>query len=316
LWLAAGAAVLVLLSFMFTGRVDRGAPAMQAINVYPEPLLAPSAPTDRALIDHEWERLTGPRIALDNPAAPPAAQEELQNAAETIQAASEKMAETTSKGWLYVATKTFLDAQPKQPAPASDAEPSRGASHSPSAVRSARPDWVIRPPGIVGNVRKVVVSAGPFKTLDECHIDLENQMREVVARRIAELASAATGGRVHPPQLESLNIGTDYILRELCPEPEYVEEVEASFGPMKRAYVLVEFTEAQDAVLLDRWKTYARRDRLAMAAFGATLVVGGLALAYGLLKVDTWTRGYYSKRLFVGVPAAIIGVVWLLWFLG
>jgi hypothetical protein len=53
-----------------------------------------------------------------------------------------------------------------------------------------------------------------------------------------------------------------------------------------------------------------------MAAFGATLVVGGLALAYGLLKVDTWTRGYYSKRLFVGVPAAIIGVVWLLWFLG
>ena len=33
------------------------------------------------------------------------------------------------------------------------------------------------------------------------------------------------------------------------------------------------------------------------------------AWSYGLLKVDTWTKGYYTKRLFLGVPAAIIGFV-------
>jgi hypothetical protein len=34
-----------------------------------------------------------------------------------------------------------------------------------------------------------------------------------------------------------------------------------------------------------------------------------ISLVWGLLKVDTWTKGYYSKRLFFGVPAVIIGIV-------
>jgi len=41
-------------------------------------------------------------------------------------------------------------------------------------------------------------------------------------------------------------------------------------------------------------------------------VLGLLGLVFGLLKVDTWTRGYYSKPLFLGVPAAIIGLGTLL----
>ena len=31
-----------------------------------------------------------------------------------------------------------------------------------------------------------------------------------------------------------------------------------------------------------------------------------------MLKLDTATKGYYTKRLFIGVPAAIIGAVTLL----
>jgi hypothetical protein len=45
---------------------------------------------------------------------------------------------------------------------------------------------------------------------------------------------------------------------------------------------------------------------------GAGSILGLLGLIYGLLKVDTWTRGYYTKRLFLGVPAAIIGLLALL----
>jgi hypothetical protein len=321
LWLlAAGAAMLVLLGFFFTGRVEHGAPIVHKINTYPHAPTPPSPPTDRALIDAQWDRLTAPRIPLDNPAAvaaaPAAAKHELQNAAEALQAASEKMAETASEGWLLAAAKAILNTPsktpPNAPTPATTPEPPQPAPavEEPSSARP-KPEWVLRPPGLVGNVRKVVVSAGPYKTLDECHHELERQMQSVVAGRVAELAGAATGQDVDPPFLGALNVGPDYILRELCSEPEYIEEVEASFGPMKKAHLLLEFTAAQDAELLARWKTHARRDRLAMAGFGATFVVGCLALAFGLLKVDTWTRGYYSKRLFLGVPAAIIGLFFL-----
>jgi hypothetical protein len=331
-WLAGGAAVLVLLGFMFTSRARVATSVIAPINTYPEFPPNAVAPSDRAPIDEQWERLTGPRIALDDVAARPAADQELQDAAEVLQSASEKMGQAASQGWIYAAAKAILNAQ--QPSsksaalaaameraapaastlagdPPADAIAPVAAIEAPSVVRVPEPDWVKRPPGLVGNVRKVVVSAGPYKTLDECHAELENKLRNVVWSHIIELASAASGRAMSSPSLESLNIGTDYILRELCTE-EYVEDVEASFGPMKRAYALVEFNQTQDAELLNRWKTYARRDRLAMAGLGATFVVGCLALAFGLLKVDTWTRGYYSKRLFIGVPAAIIGVVWLL----
>jgi hypothetical protein len=45
---------------------------------------------------------------------------------------------------------------------------------------------------------------------------------------------------------------------------------------------------------------------------GAASVLGLIGVAWGLLRVDTMTKGYYSKWLFIGVPAAIISVVALL----
>ena len=39
---------------------------------------------------------------------------------------------------------------------------------------------------------------------------------------------------------------------------------------------------------------------------------GRIPQQVGLLKIDTWTKGYYTKRLFLGVPAVIIGGVLLL----
>jgi hypothetical protein len=49
---------------------------------------------------------------------------------------------------------------------------------------------------------------------------------------------------------------------------------------------------------------------------GATSVIGLLGFVFGLLKIDTWTKGYYTKRLFIGVPAMIIGGFMLLVFIG
>jgi hypothetical protein len=85
---------------------------------------------------------------------------------------------------------------------------------------------------------------------------------------------------------------------------------------MLRAHMLLEFQDRQDEQLLDRWRGFARQESIAVIAIFGGLALLGLALIYGLLKLDTWTRGYYTKRLFLGVPAAIIAVVVLLAFLG
>lgn len=89
----------------------------------------------------------------------------------------------------------------------------------------------------------------------------------------------------------------------------YVEDVEASFGLTRTLWAKLEISPQQDQFLVESWKRYARRDGIAMAMAASATVLGVLGLAFALLKVDTWTRGYYSKRLFLGVPAAIIAVV-------
>jgi hypothetical protein len=87
---------------------------------------------------------------------------------------------------------------------------------------------------------------------------------------------------------------------------EYVETVDRTFGQMKKLYLQIEFSPAIDRELRAAWDTYQRNQRFWMFGTGATSVLGFLGFVFGLLKIDTWTKGYYSKRLFIGVPAAII----------
>jgi len=115
-----------------------------------------------------------------------------------------------------------------------------------------------------------------------------------------------------------MGINADYVRRKIVAkdlnesEPrEYVETVERSIGPMKKLYLQIEFTPDIDRELRQRWDAYERRERFAVAGVSAGSLLGLLTLVFALLKVDTATKGYYTKRLFIGVPAAIIGS-WLL----
>ena len=49
-----------------------------------------------------------------------------------------------------------------------------------------------------------------------------------------------------------------------------------------------------------------------MAEFIASGRAIDVVLGFVLLQVDTWTRGYYTKRLLVGVPVVIIALSFLL----
>lgn len=309
------------------------------VTVEPESAKQPASAKATESIEEMWKQLTAPRInldestvvdeaieAVDEPAGPRSPQE-LTQAAKVILSASVPGADPFTQGWLVSAAKSILAGQAPQ-APEAPAAPAAAAQYvmqaevdpvieidGKLAVQGrplpAKPDWVVTPPKQVGNVRKVVVTSGPFSTVDECQRFLDMQMRDAVWNRMAYLSGSSLTRRSGPAELGDMGLGGDYIRRELCTD-EFVDTLDSSVGEMKQAYALLEFNESQDAMLVDRARSYSRQQGLQ----GVSIIGGGLlasvAALFGLLKVDTWTRGYYTKRLFLGVPAAIITVLALL----
>ncbi|QDS97750.1 hypothetical protein [Adhaeretor mobilis] len=169
-----------------------------------------------------------------------------------------------------------------------------------------RPAWVSNPPKRVGNVNRRSVSSGPYKTLRECYFGIESGLEEATEERFNQVVQSQAGMSRSHLSIRRYNIGPETILREFCSE-EYIERVESpSVGEMKKLHVLMEFGPEQDRYLLNQWRRYERDERIAVVLVTATLVLGTFAFVWGLLWFDTWTRGYYTKWLFVGVPAAII----------
>ncbi|MCG8448194.1 MAG: hypothetical protein MI725_01265 [Pirellulales bacterium] len=176
----------------------------------------------------------------------------------------------------------------------------------PAKQQPERPDWVDKPPKRVGNVYREVVSSSRYSRVSECHRDLDHRLRSVMQQRITQLT-----GEHRFLRIERLGLGLDYVLREICQE-EWIETVDSSVGEMKRVHVLMEFDAEDDRRLRQAYVRYRRGNAIEVIGVVAGLVLAGLALLYGLLKIDTWTRGYYTKRLFFGVPAAIILLIALI----
>ena len=174
-----------------------------------------------------------------------------------------------------------------------------------------RPDWVDEPPKRVGDIHRSVVASDPFSTADECFEQLEQLFPVEVVRRLAKLVPRDQRSHVESASLEASGVTLDYIMREIC-QKQFTETTEHDFGAMKKVYVLMEFTEAIESELLESWQTYLRRYRLTAVAQIAGGVLATLAFLYGLLQIDTWTRGYYTRWLLWGVPAAILALIAIL----
>jgi hypothetical protein len=201
-----------------------------------------------------------------------------------------------------------------------------GEEHTKPKVDPDRPDWVNSPRQHVGEVWREVLVTEEWSTEPECQraadIGLLLKTYEHVQRLVGDSFDrrwpdyrliAGEPGEVNYrlDQLRSAGITVDFIRREIA-KAEYLETVNRSVGPMMKLHTLVEFTPSVDRDLRRYWDSYRRQARLAGVGLGAGGILSLLGLAYGLLKVDTWTKGYYTKRLFLGVPAAIISLVGLL----
>jgi hypothetical protein len=211
-----------------------------------------------------------------------------------------------------------------------DAPASERIGAAPAASAAAkRPAWVDDPPKRVGHVWREVIETDQYATADECYraadIYLQLATYDHLARLVG-LRNHADGTRPNPMHhfnladgfpdgrlghLASMGIGIEYIRREIAKD-EYLETSERSFGQMKKLYTLIEFPSGVDNELRARWDTYRRQERFAVVGAGAASVLGLLGISWGLLRFDTFTKGYYTKRLFLVVPAMIIALVALL----
>jgi hypothetical protein len=113
--------------------------------------------------------------------------------------------------------------------------------------------------------------------------------------------------------LNQMGIGLDFVRGSIVRDQHLASRMSpGAFGTMYRQYTQVEFTPQFHDELRRAWNNFRRQERFEMVGGGAASVLGLLGLVFGLLKVDTWTKGYYTKRLFIGVPGAIIGGIVLL----
>lgn len=235
-----------------------------------------------ASIDELHEQLTEPRIKLEDTTEEAAGKPTVQESSLKAENATEGKTPTTAK------------------------------------LRAAPPAWVTNPPKRTGSVTRRVVSAGPYKTTSECYRQIERRLEEAVRAHLQELVRGQPALRHgYVSNLRRYNISTETILRKLCPpDGEHIEVRDTSVGEMKTLHVLMEFGPEQDAFLLKQWSAYERIERIFVISVFAGLIFAAIALVWGLLWLDTYTRGYYTKRLFLGVPAAIIGGICLIALIG
>jgi hypothetical protein len=324
-WLAAGAACFVIFGGIWGARsthysvqrTPRIEPAQIGHGIPGEIDQHGTVPSHEPL-DELWERLNASQIPVSTSTTSDLTKAEVDQADEAEESAPESSLTAEAEDNNAESADESSEAVVAEATPVEtkyvDAPPFTGSEAKMAAP--PRPDWVAQPPRMVGGVQRVVLQAGPYTSLEECYTQLRRELREAVADHIGELVREATANASpYVPELALMGITDGYMIRELLTD-QYVEDVEASFGLTKTAWGLVEFSETQDVHLLNAWRNYARRDRIKYTVLLAVGTVSVLGALFALLKIDTWTRGYYTKRLFLGVPAAIIGLMILAGLVG
>jgi hypothetical protein len=283
-----------------------------------------------------------PQNAPAAPAAPPAAQMVAisQSPDKPAIVAKTEVANTTAVAEAPAAPEQSA----KKVAPADELFNSDAVRAATAKSALGRPAWVDQTPKRTGNTRYDIIATDEYESADECYLAGDiylllktwQRMQQVGGRPYpdgplpsptfrnggiygdGQLMSYGRGngywedGRLQ--SLRNMGITADYLRREIVSkdpannEPrEYLETAERSFGPMKKLYLQIEYSPSFDDELKRHWRALKRGERFEMVGFGAVSILGLVGLVFALLKVDTATKGYYTKRLFIGVPLAILG---------
>ncbi|MEX2170259.1 MAG: hypothetical protein WD851_13180 [Pirellulales bacterium] len=282
---------------------------MERINTYPPLAVAPMPPLPPSAIEN-LQVLTAPQIDLDDGVLDgdeAVAAEVSLESPETPKAEGEKSDDASEA--------PSDEDNAESPSEAAAVEPTEEPEKTEPKPAPKAPDWINAPPSSVGGVYRQVTAAGPWSDAVDCHRGADDLAYAAVQKYLAEIASDELHvPLVSVPELARLGISKNWIRQNVvCSHPEpFIQTTQSSVGPMNTLYTQLEIDPNDQEFMRERWRDYVRRDRIAAVAAGGSFLLGGIGLLFGLLKIDTWTKGYYTKRLFLGVPAAIIGVMLLL----
>lgn len=172
------------------------------------------------------------------------------------------------------------------------------------------PDWVTNPPKQIGGTFRTVLESGPYSTDEECIKNRQHELLRVAHDYLRQNAGNAPRDffDIHHP----IYFGTtDSELRKRFLRDEYWNKSDGTFAEMRTLYSLVEIDTADGQWLIDSWRRRQSEGKVETAIVGGGGILSVLAVAFGLLKLDEATKGYYTKRLLLGVPAVIIGLLTL-----
>lgn len=162
-----------------------------------------------------------------------------------------------------------------------------------------RPAWVDAPGGFENGVYRTIAVSDPYTTKQEADVALNYQMMEVTRRYLEKL---------DVPLPDQLPLDTAYIRLKICKD-EFTEVLDTSVGPMRRVHVLMEFDAAVAEDLKRRLHGLLVHQRITQAGAAAVWVLALLGTVFGYLKLDTATKGSYTRRLQLGAAGAILALV-------
>jgi hypothetical protein len=180
----------------------------------------------------------------------------------------------------------------------------------------ARPSWVDEKPHHDNGIDYRSVKTDP-RLLESCEEELARVVREEVQAYIV--------GQV-PDEADLFEIPYAYIRENILVAKYYEEHPFAVDGPMYIVHARLAFNrsvrrEIDDLARRarieaeDRDREDLRREHLATTAGWAGVVLALVATVFGYLKLDTLTRGFYSRRLqvlallcilLIGVAASVL----------
>ncbi len=174
------------------------------------------------------------------------------------------------------------------------------------------PDWIKQPVERVGNVVRRVVSEGPHATADVAYERVQAKIGEAVHKHLSEVIAEEKRAEVAVPPLNELGITPRWIRENVVTEEHYASTDTSVANDMQTVFVRLEFSPRTTDALVEAWQMQARQGRVSMVGMMASGLLAAMGGVWGLIKLDTATKGYYTKRLFIGVPLAIIGGLTLL----
>ena len=176
------------------------------------------------------------------------------------------------------------------------------ASKKARAIIVAPPAWIKDPPGLSGDVYYTTVTVGPWKSVAECEEELIPKVKEAVGRYLENYLGEGASKTVNV----SLPYIHDRIIRERYVE-EFVSET-PSVNEMVNLHVRLAFDSRTRAELKRMYREAQVESRLLEVAGGVAAVLLVLGAVFGYLKLDTMTRGFYTRRLQFASAVLILAV--------